>query len=88
MSLTDRESVFFFAQSDEEASLFESQLPTIISLTKGCKSGKVVRSSQDIPAGCGSTVLTPSVSVHLLVRVSYPSLYTQKDIVLYFVGFG
>ena len=63
-------SVFFHAQSDIEAALFESQRNTIIALTKGCKTATIVRETKDIPAGCGSAVLTPSVSVHLLVRVS------------------
>ena len=64
--------VFFLAQNGEEAKLFESQLPTIITLTKGCKGAEVVRSVQEIPTGCGSAVLTPTVAVHILVRVSTP----------------
>ncbi|KAL5522197.1 VAS1 [Sanghuangporus sanghuang] len=60
--------LFFLAQNDEEAKLFESQLPTIITLTKGCKSAEVVRSVRDIPVGCGSAVLTSTVAVHILVR--------------------
>ncbi|KAL5480308.1 VAS1 [Sanghuangporus weigelae] len=60
--------LFFLAQNDEETKLFESQLPTIHTLTKGCKGAEVVRRIQDIPAGCGSAVLTPTVAVHILVR--------------------
>ena len=63
-------SVFVHVQSDDEEAIFLSQVPTISALTKGCKSAKVVRDLKDIPAGCGSSVLTPTVAVHVLVRVS------------------
>lgn len=66
--------VFVRAQSDNEASLFESQASTIVALTKNCKSAKIVRDLQDVPAGCGSSVVTPSVVVHILVRVSTCSI--------------
>lgn len=62
--------VFYHIQSDEEASLFESQIPTIVTLTKGCKSAKVVRDLIHIPAGCGGTVVTSTIAIHTLVRVS------------------
>ncbi|KAI9432156.1 hypothetical protein BJY52DRAFT_1231946 [Lactarius psammicola] len=51
-----------------EAALFESQKGVITTLTKGCKSAKVVRDGSEIPPGCGSTVLTSTISVHILVR--------------------
>ncbi|KAJ6465158.1 tRNA synthetases class I-domain-containing protein [Mycena vitilis] len=60
--------LFLHIQSDEEAALFESQLSTIVALTKGCKSAKVVRELKDIPEGCGGTVVTPTIAVHALVR--------------------
>ncbi|KAJ7714891.1 tRNA synthetases class I-domain-containing protein [Mycena maculata] len=60
--------LFLHVQSDEEAEVFESQLPTITSLTKGCSSTKLVRELQDIPEGCGGMVVTPTVAVHVLVR--------------------
>lgn len=62
--------VFVRAQTDAEAALFESQAPTIVALTKNCKSAKVVREVTEIPPGCGSTVLSPTIVVYLLVRVS------------------
>ena len=62
-------TVFLRVSSDKEAQLFESQAPTIVSLTKGCKSAKIVRELGDIPAGCGSAVLSPTIVVHVLVRV-------------------
>ncbi|KAG6874009.1 hypothetical protein C0995_007966 [Termitomyces sp. Mi166 len=60
--------LFFHIQNDKEASLFGSQIPTIVALTKGCKSAKVVRDLSEIPAGCGGAVVTPSIAVHTLVR--------------------
>ncbi|KAJ6580851.1 tRNA synthetases class I-domain-containing protein [Mycena capillaripes] len=60
--------LFLHIQTDEEATLFESQLSTIVALTKGCKSAKVVRELKDIPEGCGGTVVTPTIAVHALVR--------------------
>jgi valyl-tRNA synthetase len=63
-------SVFVHVQSDREEAILLSQTPTIVTLTKGCTSAKVVRDLKDIPAGCGSSVLTPTVAVHVLVRVS------------------
>lgn len=62
-------SVFFRVLSDNDAVLFESQLPTIISLIKGCQSAKVVRTLEEVPEGCGSLVISPDVIVHVLVRV-------------------
>ncbi|KAJ7498074.1 tRNA synthetases class I-domain-containing protein [Mycena galericulata] len=60
--------LFLYVQTDEEAALFDSQLSTIVALTKGCKSAKVVRELKDIPEGCGGTVVTPTIAVHALVR--------------------
>ncbi|CCL98448.1 uncharacterized protein FIBRA_00446 [Fibroporia radiculosa] len=60
--------LFIRVQSDNEATLFESQIPTIVTLTKNCKTAKVVRTLDDVPAGCGSAVISPTVVVDLLVR--------------------
>ncbi|CAL1702390.1 unnamed protein product [Somion occarium] len=60
--------LFFRVLSDNDAVLFESQLPTIISLIKGCQSAKVVRTLEEVPEGCGSLVISPDVIVHVLVR--------------------
>ncbi|KAF4597436.1 hypothetical protein EYR40_007895 [Pleurotus pulmonarius] len=59
---------FFHAQTDEEAQLLESQIPTIVTLTKGCKSAQVVRDLSQIPPGCGGSIVTATVAVHTLVR--------------------
>ncbi|EKM51310.1 uncharacterized protein PHACADRAFT_263357 [Phanerochaete carnosa HHB-10118-sp] len=60
--------LFIRVSNNKEAQLFESQAPTIVSLTKGCKSAKVVRELGDVPPGSGSAVLTPTVVLYLLVR--------------------
>ncbi|KAI0067514.1 hypothetical protein BV25DRAFT_1961213 [Artomyces pyxidatus] len=59
---------FIHVQTDSEAALFKSQIPTMITLTKGCKSVEVVKDVSTIPPGCGSIVLTATVGVHVLVR--------------------
>ena len=64
-----RHPVYIRVQTDAEAELFESQASTIVALTKGCKSAKVVHDLKDIPPGCGSAVLSPTIVVYLLVRV-------------------
>ena len=66
--------MFIQVQSDQEAKLFESQAPTIVTLVKGCKCVKVVKDTNDVPPGCGSEILTPTVVIHVLVRVSTCSL--------------
>ncbi|KAK0444459.1 tRNA synthetases class I-domain-containing protein [Armillaria borealis] len=58
----------FFIHAQDDAQLIESQLPTVIALTKGCKSAVVVSDSKDVPAGCGSSVVTKSIVIHTLVR--------------------
>jgi len=60
--------IFLHMQDGAEAALFESQKGVIATLTKGCKSAEVVRDTSEIPSGCGSTVLTSTISVHILVR--------------------
>ncbi|PPR04623.1 hypothetical protein CVT26_015002 [Gymnopilus dilepis] len=69
-SYTLQNDIQFFiqVQTDEEEKLFTSQVPTIVALSKGCKSVKVVRTISEIPAGCGSAVVTSSIIVHTLVR--------------------
>ncbi|KAG9018677.1 hypothetical protein FRB90_010593 [Tulasnella sp. 427] len=48
--------------------LLKSQVPTIVSLTKGCKSADVVTDANAIPLGCGSAVVNADCSVHVLVK--------------------
>ena len=61
--------VFLHIRDGAEATLFESQKGVITTLTKGCKFVEVVRDASEIPPGCGSTVLTSTIGVHILVRV-------------------
>lgn len=63
-------SVFYYIQDNVEAALLGSQVATIVTLTKGCKNATIVRELADIPAGCGAAVVTPTVAVHVLVKVS------------------
>lgn len=58
----------FFIHAQDDAQLLESQLPTMVALTKGCKNAVVVSNSKDVPAGCGSSVVTKSIVIHTLVR--------------------
>ena len=75
-------TVFIHAQADHEAELFQSQLSTIVALTKGCKSAEVVRQLNEIPTGCGGGVVTSSIAIHTLVRVrSDPSFNYRRLIV-------
>ncbi|KAF8332211.1 tRNA synthetases class I-domain-containing protein [Amanita rubescens] len=67
-SLQNDIQLFYYIQDDVEAALLGSQLPTIVALTKGCKSSIVVRNLSEIPAGCGAAVVTPTVAVHVLVK--------------------
>jgi valyl-tRNA synthetase len=73
--------VYFHIQSDKESLLFESQLPTIVTLTKGCKTAQVVRDLKQIPAGCGSAVVTPTVALYTLVRVSITSFHQSFPLI-------
>ncbi|KAI0051297.1 hypothetical protein FA95DRAFT_1554638 [Auriscalpium vulgare] len=60
--------LFVHAQDDAEAALIKSQIPTITTLIKGCKSAEVVREVGQVPPGCGSMVLTRTIVIHALVR--------------------
>jgi len=66
-------AVFIQVRTEEEHALFFAQVPTIVALTKGCKSATVLRDPAQIPAGCATAVVTPTVIIHTLVRVSKES---------------
>lgn len=62
--------MFFLVQRDLALrKAFTAQAATVIALTKGCKSAQVVEDAAAIPPGCASVVLSPDLSIHLLVRV-------------------
>lgn len=71
---------FLHITNDADAALFESQIPTMLTLTKGCKSIKVVRNVTEIPAGCGSAVLTQTIGIHILVRVREPGFFSSFSV--------
>jgi valyl-tRNA synthetase len=75
LRLTADNTVFLRVQSHNEAALYEAQVPTMLTLTKGCKSVKVVRELNEIPEGCGSAVISPTVAVYVLVRVCLAVLH-------------
>lgn len=53
----------------------------MIALTKGAKSYEVVQALADVPAGCVSEILSPTLIAHLLVRVSQSSLCSTVALV-------
>ncbi|EEB94125.1 hypothetical protein MPER_07113, partial [Moniliophthora perniciosa FA553] len=59
---------FLHTKDARESTLLESQTATIATLTKGCKSAQVVKDLTEIPAGCGSAVVTSTITIHTLVR--------------------
>ncbi|EJD51939.1 hypothetical protein AURDEDRAFT_111494 [Auricularia subglabra TFB-10046 SS5] len=61
--------LFFLVPKDTALSqALSSQLPTVVALTKGCKSAKVVHDVSEVPHGSASDVLSPNLTVYLLVR--------------------
>ena len=66
--------VWIRADTDADAALVESQLPTVLALMKNTKSAQVVRTLDAVPAGCGSGVISPAIVAYILVRVRTPFL--------------
>ena len=62
--------MYFHVQSAIESAVLESQVGTIMALTKGCKSVKVVRDVSEIPTDCHSASVSDTLTVHALVQVS------------------
>lgn len=54
--------------------MLQSQTQTIVPLVKGCKSATVVSDVSQIPEGCGSAVLSPTLTVYILVKVNFFAL--------------
>lgn len=48
--------------------MFQQQVAVMSSLTKGCKSVEVVRTSAEVPEGCASQIITPEVAINIMVR--------------------
>lgn len=47
-----------------------SQVPTIVGMVKGCSSVNVLENTSEVPEGCGSQVLSSSLTIYILVKVS------------------
>lgn len=62
--------------SPNESAMLTSQTPTIVALVKGCKSATVVPDATHVPEGCGSAVLSPTLTVYLLVKVNTSSSFS------------
>jgi hypothetical protein len=75
------DAAYFHAQTDHEAALFKSQIPVIVALIKGCKSGKVVRDRNDIPGGCTSALVSHTLAVYTLIQVRYRFPFSEYDAV-------
>ncbi|KAH9916527.1 tRNA synthetases class I-domain-containing protein [Fomitopsis serialis] len=60
--------LFVRVESDKEAALIEGQVPTLLALMKNFKTAKIVRTIEEIPAGCGSDVISPTTVAYILVR--------------------
>ncbi|KAF9510893.1 hypothetical protein BS47DRAFT_1347375 [Hydnum rufescens UP504] len=60
--------VTILATSPNEKTMLASQAPTIVALSKGCQSANIISDPTLVPPGCGSVVLTPSLTVYLLVK--------------------
>lgn len=60
---------YIVSTSPNESTMLDSQTATIVPLVKGCKSATVVSDVSQIPEGCGSAVLSPSLTVYILVKV-------------------
>jgi hypothetical protein len=75
MAFVDNLSIaYILSSSDKEATILSSELETIKALTKNVKTLKVVRATTDVPAGCGSSVLTSDSSIYVDVLVRLVSL--------------
>ena len=53
-----------------ESAMLATQASTIVALTKGCHSAQVLSEQSKVPEGCGSVVISPTLTVFLLVKVS------------------
>ena len=61
--------VTILSTSPNENAMLEGQAPTIVALSKGCQSANIISDTALVPPGCGSVVLSPSLTVYLLVKV-------------------
>lgn len=83
VSTLTRPVAYIRVTTDAEAKLFEEQASTIVVLTKGCKSVKIVRDVSEVPEGCASAVLSPTIVVHALIKVRETSLPIVLLVLIY-----
>jgi len=57
--------IYILTFSDSEASILSTETETIKGLTKVLRSAKVVRQAADVPAGCGSSLLSADSALHI-----------------------
>jgi len=60
--------LYIYAPVAQEATVLQTQLPTIVTLTKGCKTARVVQDTKELPTGCSSAIATHTVTVYALVQ--------------------
>ncbi|KZT55595.1 hypothetical protein CALCODRAFT_436976 [Calocera cornea HHB12733] len=60
--------VYIHVTTPALAEVLEKEVPTVLALTKGCKSVGIVHNQQNIPLGCGSAVVTADITAYILVR--------------------
>jgi hypothetical protein len=61
-----------YAHSNDaiERTMLSTQVPTIVGMVKGCSSVNIVENNKEVPDGCGSQVLSPSLTIYILVKVN------------------
>jgi valyl-tRNA synthetase len=61
--------------------MLETQELIIIALTKGSGTCNFVSEDSEVPRGCGSEVVTPEITIHIPVQVSY-SAFSRSSYIL------
>jgi valyl-tRNA synthetase len=61
--------VFAHSSDSIERVMLASQVPTIIGMVKGCSAVSAVENAKEVPEGCGSQVLSSSLTIYILVKV-------------------
>lgn len=61
--------VFVHSQTGKEIDLFRLQTQAMITLIKGCSAVNVIEDVKALPPGCGSAVISSTITVHVLVKV-------------------
>jgi valyl-tRNA synthetase len=62
-------AVYITSQDASESGMLGSQTSTVSALIKGCTLAQLLQNASEVPEGCGSQVLSSSLTVHILVKV-------------------